>query len=114
LTPTASPSSTPTPTYTPLCVPQVWPDPFNPKYAKDHFLKIGCLLPGSTATIYTLSGEKVWSTQDSSFQYGVPYTATWDGKNQNGSPVSPGVYYYVILEGGQVQQRGKFLVIGGF
>lgn len=117
LTPTLTPSATPTftttvtPTFTPTCVPQVWPDPFIPKYAKDNVLKIGCLTPGSTVTIYTLSGEKVWSTGQSSFQYGVPYTATWDGRNQNGVPVSPGVYFYVIQEGSQAVQRGKFLVM---
>ena len=115
LTPTSTPTATATttPTVTPACVPQVWPDPFNPKYAKDHVLKIGCLTPGSTATLYTLSGEKVWSTDQSAFQYGVPYTAVWDGRNQSGASVSPGVYYYVIQEGGQVTQRGKFLVTGG-
>ena len=118
-TPTLTPSATPTftatctPTSTPTCVPQVWPDPFNPKYAKDHFLKIGCLTPGSTVTIYTLSGEKVWSTGQSAFQYGSSFTATWDGRNQNGVPVAPGVYYYVIESGGQALQRGKFLLIGG-
>ena len=118
-TPTLTPSPTPTftatvtPTFTPTCVPQVWPDPFNPKYAKDHVLKIGCLTPGSTVTIYTLSGEKVWSTGQSAFQYGGPYTAAWDGHNQSGASVSPGVYFYVIQDGGQITQRGKFLVIGG-
>jgi len=113
LTATPTSTGTPTNTATPACVPQVWPDPFNPKYAVDHVLKIGCLTPGSTVTIYTLSGEKVWSTGQSSFQYGVPYTATWDGRNQDGAQVSPGVYYYVILQGGQATQRGKFLIAGG-
>ena len=112
-TPTPTATSTPTSTPTPSCELEVWPDPFNPKYAVDACLKIGCLTPGSTATIYTVSGEKVWSTQDSAFRYGVPYTAVWDGQNQNGVPVSPGIYYYVIQNGSQVVKDGKFLLLRG-
>jgi hypothetical protein len=70
-------------------------------------------MPGSTVAIYTVSGEQVWSTQQSSFQFGVPFTAVWDGKNENGSLVAPGVYYYAIHQNGQVSQRGKFLVVQG-
>jgi hypothetical protein len=113
LTPTFTSTTTSTPTDTPTCVPQVWPDPFNPKYAKNNVLKIGCLTPGSVVTIYTLSGEKVWTTSQSAFLYNSPFTAVWDGKNQNGSPVSAGIYFYVIAEGGKVLQRGKFLVASG-
>lgn len=112
-TPTITPTSTFTSTFTPTCVPEVWPDPFNPKYAKDNVLKIGCVSPGSKVSIYTLSGEKVWENSQSAFQYGGPFTAVWDGRNQNGVPVSLGVYYYVIQDGTHVLQRGKFLVTGG-
>jgi hypothetical protein len=112
-TPTATSTATTTPTFTPTCVPEVWPDPFNPKYAKDNVLKIGCVTPGSKVSIYTLSGEKIWETSQSAFLYGGPFTAVWDGRKQNGVPVSPGVYYYVIQDGIHVLQRGKFLVTGG-
>ena len=109
-TPTVTLTSTPTATSTPPCALEVWPDPFNPKTAEGNVMKIGCLPPGSTVAIYTLSGEDVWSTQQTSFQYGLPYTATWDGRNQNGAFVSSGIYYYVVQGGGLAPQRGKFIV----
>lgn len=112
-TPTVTFTATYSPTSAPTCVPQVWPDPFNPKYAKDGVLKIGCVPAGASVSIYTLSGEAVWGSGQSSFQYGSPDTATWEGTNQDGVPVSPGVYYYAIQQGSQLLQRGKFLVAKG-
>ncbi len=108
---TPTPTATNTPTSTPTCVPEVWPDPFDPKHAVNGILKIGCLAPGSTVSIYTLSGEKVWSSNQSSFIYGSPFTGTWNGSNDNGVPVSPGIYFYVIQSGGKVTAKGKFLVM---
>ena len=110
---TATATLTPVPTSTPTCVPQAWPDPFNPRYAKDGKLKIGCVPAGASVSIYTLSGEAVWGGGQSSLQYGSPDTATWDGMNRNGVPVSPGVYYYAIQQGNRLVQRGKFLVVMG-
>ncbi|HVZ80220.1 MAG TPA: hypothetical protein VHE12_05375 [bacterium] len=119
LTPTMTPTYTPTttatftPTSTPTCVPLVWPDPFNPRYAVDGVMKIGCLEPGSRAEIYTVAGEKVVTISDSAFQYGGPFTAVWNGKNEKGVPVSAGIYFYMIRNGDRVSYKGKFLVIGG-
>ena len=114
-TPTGTATATFTPTYTstPACVPQVWPDPFNPKFAKDGFLKIGCVPPGASVSIYTLSGEAVWGANQSSFQYGSPDTEIWDGTNQNGVLVSPGIYYYAVMDGNRLLLRGKFMVVKG-
>jgi hypothetical protein len=108
---TPTPTATNTPTSTPTCVPLVWPDPFDPKHAVNGVLKIGCLAPGSTVSIYTISGEKIWSSDQSSFVYGSPFTGTWNGTNENGVPVSPGIYFYVIQSGGKVTAKGKFLVV---
>jgi flagellar hook assembly protein FlgD len=108
---TSTVTATLTPTATPTCVPQVWPDPFNPKFAVDNVLKIGCVEPGGKVTIYTLSGEKVWTTAQTAFKYESPFTAVWDGKNEQGVPVASGVYFYVIEAGGKVLQKGKFLVV---
>lgn len=73
---------------------------------------MGCLEPGSSAEIYTLTGEKVAVLTLSSFQYGSPFTAVWDGRNEKGTRVSPGVYYCVVQKGGKVLRREKFLVMG--
>ena len=106
ITLTATPSLTPTvtPTATPICVIHVWPDPFSRQYSHDQALKISCLPAGAQVSIYTLSGELV-------DQFGPSGDPTeWPAKNQNGAPVSPGIYFYVIESGQTVLQRGKFLM----
>ncbi len=113
VTPTPTYSFTPTPTFTPTCEPHLWPNPFNPKFANGGFLKIGCLAPGASITFYTISGEKVISLSDGTTQFGEELTKVWDGKNQNGVPVSAGVYFYVIQLNDQVLLRGKILILTG-
>jgi hypothetical protein len=68
-------------------------------------LKISCLPPTATVSIYTLSGEWVAKFQE------IGGLASWDGKNHKGLLVSSGIYYYVIQLGGQVHKVGKLLVI---
>lgn len=104
-TPSVTPTATPSLTPTPVCQPHVWPDPFNPRRAYNNTLKFGCLPPGATATIYTLSGEKVAEAAE---QNGL---AQWNGLNQEGAPVSGGIYFYAVKVGSQVFSTGKFLVI---
>lgn len=105
MTPTITDTFTPTPTFTPTCPINVWPDPYNPKYAHDNALKISCLPPNAQVFIYDISGELVNVINQS----GDP--TEWQGaKNQNGVPVSSGVYFYVIKNGNIVLQRGKFLI----
>jgi hypothetical protein len=96
---------TATPTLTPTCVTHLWPDPFNPRYAFNGTLKVGCLPAGAQVSFYTLSGEAVGPVTESG---GI---AQWNGNNQQGVPVSEGVYYYVIQSGTNVLGRGKFLVV---
>ncbi len=108
VTPTFTPTITATPTITftstPLCLPQVWPNPFNPFYAGNHSLKFSCLPPNAKVSIYTISGELVGQAEVTG-DFGQ-----WYGVNRNGSPASPGVYYYVIESGARVAGKGKFLM----
>ncbi len=105
LTATFTTTSSVTPTSTPPCAIHVWPDPYSPHWALNHSLRISCLPAGAQVFIYTLSGELVNSISQS----GDP--TEWVGaKNQQGSTVSPGIYYYVIQNGQMVLQRGKFLI----
>jgi hypothetical protein len=103
---TLSPTISPTGTWsTSPCEIHVWPNPFNPAKAVDGVLKISCLPDGTTVDFYTLSGERAERIT------AMAQPATWDGRNENGVPVSSGVYYYVIQQGKQVLQVGKLLVI---
>ncbi len=109
LTPTYTPTFTPTTTFsfTPTCVPHVWPDPYNPKFAVSGFLNLSCLPLDSTVSFYTLSGELVQSLPETGGM------VQWNGRNRNGALVSSGIYYYVIQLGQQVIQHGKILVTNG-
>lgn len=106
-TPTGTPTITPThtPTPTPTCAPNVWPNPYDPHRSVNGTFKAGCLPPGATVGIYTLTGELVNKVPESN------HFAVWDGKNQNGNPVSSGVYYYVIQKGDTVIKTGKLIVV---
>ncbi len=106
-TPTATVTLTPTPTATPICPFHAWPDPFDPRYAYGGTLKFGCLPPDALVSIYTVSGELVQGGLAP-----VNGEAYWNGKNSTGAPASPGIYYYVALEGRTIYTRGKFLMVG--
>ncbi len=105
LTFTITPTFTPTQTYTPTCQTHAWPDPYNPNYAIGGTMKMSCLPAGTTVSFYTVSGELVRTVPENGGM------SLWDGHNQSGAWVSPGVYYYVIQKGNQVLATGKFLVI---
>jgi hypothetical protein len=84
---------------------EIWPIPFNPKYAVNGKLKVSGLPPGSTVSFYTVSGELVNKSSE------VAGWAYWDGTNPQGRLVSSGIYYYIVLNGKQVLLRGKLLFI---
>jgi hypothetical protein len=105
---------TPTFTPTPTCVINVWPDPFNSKYAVNSALKISCMNPRTKVSIYTISGELVQTLDQTTAcqvvnTWGTVYC--WNGRNRSNWPVSTGVYFYVVFEDDKVVQRGKFLVV---
>jgi len=88
-------------------IPAVYPNPFDRTKAKGGLLKFFNLAPYTSVRIYTLSGEGVFSgsTQSAPFFF-------WDGKNNYGKPISPGIYYWVTnnMTSGQIN-KGKLLVV---
>jgi hypothetical protein len=98
------PTLTWTVTPTPPCQLQLWPDPFNPKEAVDGKLKVGCLPSGTMVSFYTLSGELLAQVNE------VDGVVKWAGTNRQGSPVSSGIYFYVIQNGNNLLGQGKFLI----
>jgi flagellar hook assembly protein FlgD len=111
ITATGTVTSTPTitstgvATNTPSFGIHVWPNPFNPDTAVNGLLKAGVVPPGSTLSIYTVSGELVNSLQESG---GL---ITWDGRNKNGALVSRGIYYYVVQSGQTVLLTNNIIVL---
>jgi len=84
----------------------VYPNPFNPATAVGGVMKFINLAPGSRVEIYDLSGEHVTS------MHSPGVMLLWNGTNRAGQKVSPGVYYYVIINLITLEKiTGKFFVV---
>ena len=71
---------------------QNYPNPFNPT------TQIRFNLPQTqktTLTVYNLLGQKVAIISDGIYQAGA-HVVTWNGRNDQGSAVSTGVYFYQL------------------
>jgi hypothetical protein len=74
---------------------QNYPNPFNPSTT------IKFRLPRdiyTTISIYSITGAKVKNLMSGFMREGF-HSVGWDGKNQNGFPVSSGVYIYELVAG---------------
>ncbi len=80
---------------------QNYPNPFNPTTTIKYIL--------SEATdvelvIINVLGERV-KTLVSSAQAAGEHSVVWDGRNQSGSQVSSGIYFYKMTAGGATETR---------
>ena len=91
----------------PLSEVVAFPNPFIASESFDGTIKFANVAPGSTISIYTLSGEFVVTIQPAASR------PKWDLKNKNNRQVSAGVYFYVIRNNfsGQIL-KGKLFVVG--
>jgi hypothetical protein len=71
---------------------QNYPNPFNPSTTFRFSLSSEAF---ATLTIYNVKGEVVRVLVSDVMEEGT-HTVTWDGKNQRGSAVSSGVYFYKL------------------
>jgi hypothetical protein len=85
----------------------VYPNPFHPRLAKDNVLKFIGLTDNVDITIYTLSGDVVWSEHIGLTGGG----ATWDARNLEGREVASGLYVYQITNAHGEKVTGKISVI---
>jgi hypothetical protein len=102
---TFTPTVTFTPTNTPIGL-HLWPNPYNPKYAYDGQLRVYQAPTNAVLSIYTVSGELVIAV-DADNQGWI----RWEGQNKNGSPVSGGIYYYVVQSGYNTLLKGTLLIV---
>ena len=73
----------------PETIVRVWPNPFNPRTTIEFALQE----PGQVRlAIYDIVGRRVALLIDG-FQQAGPGTATWDGRDESGTPAAPGVYF---------------------
>ena len=86
---------------------QNYPNPFNPE------TKISYVLPKQsvvTLTIYNITGQAVRTLVLNTQQKSGNYSYTWNGRDDNGTPVSSGVYFYKLQTQDFVQAK-KMLFI---
>ena len=101
------------PTWVPSPVPSVgkfyaknYPNPFNPTTKIEFNMpKAGHL----TLKVYNVRGELVKTLIDEEREAGADHIM-WDGTNQQGSPVSSGVYFYEARSAGEVSVNKMALV----
>jgi len=84
--------------------PIAYPNPFRPELHK--ILKIDYISESSSLYILDSSGKRVRFFKGSDLQGGM---AIWDGRNESGKLVAPGLYYYVASDKKNVA-KGKILL----
>ena len=83
---------------------QNYPNPFNPSTT------IHYTLPSSgevTLTVYDITGKKVKTLIQTRQAAGSNYTVNWDARNDNGLPVSSGIYFYELEFAGTGQKYSE-------
>jgi hypothetical protein len=82
------------------------PNPFNPTTRIDYGLSVDGHVK---IEVFNLLGEKVRTLVDE-FKAAGNYSVSWDGKNESGSDVASGVYFY-RFEAGTVSETRKMLLL---
>jgi hypothetical protein len=82
------------------------PNPFNPETQITYRIAGEELV---TLTVYDVSGKRVRTLVNKRQPAGV-YTATWNGRDDRGNPVSSGVFFYRMSAGGFEQTRRMVLL----
>jgi len=81
-----------------------YPNPFRP--ALHDVIKIDYISEKSSVYIFDSSGKRIRFFSDNDVQGG---TVVWDGTNENGKLVAPGLYHYIATTGKKTV-RGKIII----
>ncbi|HEU4364563.1 MAG TPA: FlgD immunoglobulin-like domain containing protein [Candidatus Krumholzibacteria bacterium] len=85
---------------------QNYPNPFNPRTTIAFSVKDRGLV---TLRVYNVAGELVRTLANEEFTAGA-HTKVWDGRNDAGSPVSSGVYFYKLVSNSFAQTKKMVLL----
>jgi hypothetical protein len=85
---------------------QNYPNPFNPTTSIAFSLETGAHV---RLSIYDVAGRRVRTLLDEQKNRGA-YQVQWDGRNENKSPVSTGVYFYKLVAGSFTSTRKMTLI----
>jgi len=61
-------------------------------------------------TVYNLKGQKVKTLTHQKYTKG-DHTVSWDGQDENGIQVGPGVYFYKLALDGEVADAKKCVIL---
>jgi flagellar hook assembly protein FlgD len=81
-----------------------YPNPFRPR--EHSSVTIDYITEKSSVYIFDSFGKRVRLFKGSELKGGA---AVWDGKNESGKTVAPGVYHYIASDGKKVA-KGKIIV----
>ena len=85
---------------------QNYPNPFNPSTTIKYALPVETDVQ---ITVFDSNGNRVASLADNHQNPGTS-TITWSGKNESGTSVSSGVYYYSVKAGNYVKTNKMILM----
>lgn len=85
---------------------QNYPNPFNPNTTISFDLDKPAHI---SLTIYNIKGQRVKQLTAGDFSQGT-HSLNWDGRDDQNRPVSSGVYFYRLNNGGQVQAKRMLLL----
>ncbi len=105
----AATQETDTPVITRYALYQNQPNPFNPDTEIRYEIPDGTTHQRVTLSIYDVTGKRVRQLVDR-IQGGGLYDERWDGRNDSGSAVSSGVFFYVLRADGQTITRKMVLL----
>ena len=90
----------------PLTITGVYPNPFNPSTTITFSMEMS---ESVTLSVYDINGRKVRELVKGSYSPGI-HRSVWDGKDENGVPVSSGVYF-TVLRAGKITASRKMLLM---
>jgi len=89
---------------------QNYPNPFNPTTTIPYMLgKAGNV----RIDIFTITGQRVWTLVDE-YRPAGSFTVVWDACDDDGNPVSAGVYIYRLQTAGGSEAHKMLLLDGGY
>jgi len=84
----------------------VYPNPFDPNKAVGGVVKFRRMVAFTRVALYTVAGEPVKTVEAD-----LNGLAVWDGRNGDGTGVTPGIYFYVAQSPKGHTKRGKLQVM---
>lgn len=88
---------------------QNYPNPFNPVTRIEYWVPGGSARSAVSLVVYDVRGARVRTLVQGTKASGR-YAVDWDGRNDNGTPVSSGVYFYRMTSGGFADTRRMVLL----